>query len=695
MADPTTHTETSPPALTAELAVSRASWLVEALGTALGVSCDPERTHRQARELVGARRTLNSAELLELVRAVARGSHLVLEEAQPGALDKQLPLAGLDLVVMACRGSEVLVHRADSETWEPAALVLGGPGPWLTATPAAPLAGLQSPAHHHATPWQRLAALMHLERDDLWVIAIYAAVVGLLTLAAPVAVQSLVTTVAFGTLLQPIVVLSLLLLTALSFQAALKALQARVVESVQERLFVRTAMDLAWRLPRVKREEAHDFGPEMVNRFFDVMTAQKTAATLLTDGLATVLQIGIGLLVLAFYHPALLAFALALVALLTALLVLPARRGLSTSISESVAKYEVAGWLEELARMPSAFRGAGAQFAVERADALTRRYLGARRKHFMVVYGQTVGSLGLQVLASAALLGLGGWLVVQRQLTLGQLIAAELIVAAVAASIAKLGKLLDGLYDLLTALDKLGHLVDLPTEDPERGEPVPGDGPVKVQLQGATDGDCAPLDLEIPGGARLAVTGAEGHPLGEWLAGLRLPREGAVVLNGVETARARTPQLRETLALVRRGDHFAGTILDNVTVGRPGISAAEARTALERVGLLDEVRALPEGLDTELAHDGAPLGPSQIARLLLARAMAGQPRLIVVDESLEVIEPLARARCVSALTRPGAPWTLVALVTEPSVALARGCSQLLSLDTLAPPRLPQPKEAAS
>lgn len=676
--------------LTAEEAVARLTWALEGLSGAVGVELDPVATSGLVRGALEGRTTVSTAALFPLLRTCLERARLVPADAAPpgGTLaTTELPLldVGGGLAVLSRRGADFEISRPGQPTeWRSAAatdeLLAASPGPWLTAAPATPLEELA----HHPSPFERLRALMHLERDDLWIVVVYAATVGLFTLATPVAVQSLVSSVAFGTLLQPIVVLSLMLLVALGFQATLKALQARVVESLQQRVFVRTALDLAWRLPRVKPEAAEQgFGPESVNRFFEVVTLQKTAGVLLTDGIAALLQIAIGLLVLAFYHPALLAFDLVLVVLVFTLVWVPAKRGLSTAIDESHAKYEVAAWLEQLARPGALFRArGGAAFATARADALTRRYLNARGAHFRVLFGQTVGVLGLQVLASAALLGLGGWLVVQRELTLGQLVAAELIVAAVTSSVAKLGKLLDSAYDLGTSVDKLGHLLDLEIEALEQGEQVPGQGGVRVEVVGASDGTSPPLSLTVSAGDRVAVSGAQGSLIGEWLAALRVPLQGYVTYNGVETRRARSPALREHVAWIRRGDLFEGTVLENVTAGRETVTALEARAALERVGLLAELRALPEGIDTRLYHHGAPLSPSQQTRLLIARAIAGSPRLIVVDESLEALTAEHRTRCVQALTRDGAPWTLIALVNEPQVALARACSTHLSLEEL-------------
>jgi ABC-type bacteriocin/lantibiotic exporter with double-glycine peptidase domain len=666
----------------------RLVWATELLAPVVGVELDPVEVRRLARASLEGRSVAEATSRVAALRSVLEACRLVPRDA-PERLDPletvELPAVSLStsgLAVLHREGGRVELARPDAPArWvaltEARASVALDPGPWLTVAPATPLEALAS---HHA-PGARLAALLHLERDDLQVVVIYAATVGLLSLATPIAVQSLVGSVAFGTLLQPIVVLSLLLLTALGFEAVLKALQARVVESLQQRVFARAALDLAWRLPRVKPEAAEQgFGPETVNRFFEVVTIQKTAGVLLTDGIATVLQVGIGLLVLGFYHPALLAFDLVLVALLALVVWGPSKRGLDTSIDESVAKYEVVAWLEQLARPGSVFRSqSGATLAAERTDALTRRYLRARSSHFRVLFGQTLSALGLQVMASAALLGLGGLLVVRRELTLGQLVAAELIVAAVANSISKLGKLLDSGYDLLTSVDKLGHLIELEVEDPHRPEHVPGQGAVRVEVQRARDEGEQPVSLEVGAGARVAIVGAQGHRLGEWLAALRLPGSGTVTINGVETSRARAPGLREAVAFVRRGDLFEGTVLENVTAGRDQLTASEARAALEKVGLLDELRALPEGLDTHLSSTGAPLDAGQALRLIVARALVASPRLVVVDESFDGLDAARRAQCVAALTRPQAPWTLVALVNDAESPLARACDTTRSL----------------
>ncbi|HEU4533653.1 MAG TPA: ATP-binding cassette domain-containing protein, partial [Polyangiaceae bacterium] len=411
-----------------------------------------------------------------------------------------------------------------------------------------------------------MRALLRAERSDVWVVVAYAVTIGLLSLAVPVAVQSLVNTVAFGSLVQPLVVLTLLVLAGLGFANALRALQARVVELIQERLFVRAAADLAFRLPRAEAFGGHH-GPELVNRFFDVLTVQKGAASLLLDGLAIVLQTAIGMLLLAFYHPLLLAFDVVLLGAVAFLLLVLGRGATGTAVEESKAKYAVAAWLEELARHPAAFKGpGGSSFALGRVDALCRRYLGARRRHFRVLFRQIVGALTLHAVASAALLGIGGWLVLARQLTLGQLVAAELVVSAVVAGVAKFGKHLETYYDLLAAVDKLGHLVDLPLEREGGDEPAPAKGAPAVEVRG--DGG---LHLALAAGERVALVGPNGSgksALLERLYGLRGAAGGALRFEGAPAADWSLDALRRRVALVRGHEVFEGTLADNVALGR-------------------------------------------------------------------------------------------------------------------------------
>lgn len=523
----------------------------------------------------------------------------------------------------------------------------------------------------HQTPWARTWTLIRAERQDLLVAIIYSIAIGLLSLALPVATQSLVNTVAFGTVLQPLVVLSLLVFAALAAAALLQCMRFGVVEMIQRRVFARLADQVADRLLRV-RLEAFDrqHGPELVNRFLDVVTVQKSVALLLVDGLSLLMQVVIGMLLLATYHPYLLAFDMLLLLLMGVVLFGFGRGAVRTSIAESYAKYDVLAWLEDIARHRSAFRSRSAdKYARNRTRALVTGYLRERSGHFRVLLRQLTGTLMLQACATSALLGIGGWLVIEGQLTLGQLIAAELVVSMIVNNLAKFGKSLESFYDLQAAMDKLGYLTDLPIER-TTGEPMQSSaGPAAVRLRDINFSYPGQPELlvaspiSIPPGARVAFHGRSGSgksTLLDLLFASRHPSSGSLELDGVDYRELRLPDLRDQIALVRDVDVFPGTVLDNV---RLGIDAdpLSVRRVLDNVGLLEEVSALPEGLSTVLSTGGAPLSPSQAMRLMIARALLSRPRLLLVDEVLDNIDDLQiRGPLIRTLFAADAPWTLVA-----------------------------------
>jgi ABC-type bacteriocin/lantibiotic exporter with double-glycine peptidase domain len=551
-------------------------------------------------------------------------------------------------------------------------------------------------AGDHPTPVQRLLLLLQLEAGDLWIIAVYALALGVLSLATPIAVQAMVNQVAFGQLLQPLVALLLVLLVLLGLAGGLRILQNIAVEILQQRLLVRSGLGLARLLPRVPLPVLREHGPDLASRFLEIAAVQKAAAGLLLDGLAIALQLLIGMAVLAFYHPLLLAFDVVLSGFVALILLGLGRAAVPTSIAESQAKYAVADWLAALCRHPLAFKFAdGPKVASARADALLCDYVHARRGHFRILLRQIIGSLTLQAVASVALLGIGGALVIAGQLTLGQLIAAELIVSALLAGIAKFGKHLEAYYDLLTALDKLGHLSDLEHERAD-GELLPEQlGGLQLQLSavaaGYPGGDIliSDINLQLPAGARVAIIGApqSGKTLmGELLTGLVPPREGALTYDGCDLRDLQLSALRAQIALVCAEEPalFAGTVAEILCgagerrsgpVSRtPG--RGELRAALSAVGLWPARRAFKDGLDTALG-DGAPsLSRDERWRLQLARVLVQRPRLVVIDKTTPSGGPQDDA--TAALLYSELPFTVV-LCTAPGDPLLARCDEVYQI----------------
>lgn len=523
-------------------------------------------------------------------------------------------------------------------------------------------------------PLGQLLRLLRPDLTDIVVVGIFSLVVGLLSLATPITVEALVNTVTFGRYLQPLVVLAIMLFAFLGFAALLKGLQTYIAEIMQRRVFVRVVMQLAEKLPRVKRDAfAEQHGPEMINRFFEVITVQKSAALLVLDGIAIVITAIIGMIVLAFYHPYLLGFDLLLMGSVAFAVFALGRGAVDTAINESYKKYAVASWLEQLAMFPTTFKlDGGRQRARERADELTVDYLKARQNHFAILIRQIIFSLALQAVAGASLLGIGGFLVINGQLTLGQLVAAELIVAVIVGSFAKLGKHMESYYDLLAACDKLGHLFDLPTErdegvNPQRLSLGARVALHRVTLQGGHHGATAPhasnpLSLVIEPGERVAISGPPGsgksHLL-EMLYALDDPAHGYIEFDALDLRSVSPAALREQVALVQSIEVFEGTVAENIDLGRAGINYEDVRQVLEDLDLWNEVMHLPEGLQTKLSPTGNPLSGSQLIRLALARALVSKPRLMMVDTILDQLADHQLRRVLDALTSADRSRTLI------------------------------------
>ncbi|MEL6712926.1 MAG: ABC transporter ATP-binding protein, partial [Planctomycetota bacterium] len=563
---------------------------------------------------------------------------------------------------------------------------------WIVTDPATPHESAVSDAASGKalTPVRRVRALLAPERGEIWAVVVFAVTIGVLSIATPVAVQAIVNSIALGGLLQLLVVVAILLAFALGFVAFMTAVQTWIVELIQRRLFLRTMADVAARLPRVSTEAlASGHGPELVNRFFDVVTVQKAASKLLIEALGTVLTIGAGLAVLAFYHPLLLAFDVVLIFATGLIVLAPLRRGQATAIQESTAKYAVVGWLEEIARNPNTFRAAGSeQWIYQRSDALGRTWLESRRRHFRTLFGQMIGGLALQVVASAALLTLGSLLVMQNSLTLGQLVAAELIVTTVVAGVAKLGRHLETWYDLTSGAFKLGKLLDVPLHEMQGEHPprsvVPG---ARLDFVGLGwngprgRGGASGVNATVEPGTSLGVLASSGSraSLAALLGRLRDPGEGSLRLDGRAYRDLARDAIQREVAVVDDAEVVRGTVRENVRLFRPHVSRDDVRRAIQLVGLERAVSELEGGLEAELHPATEVLSPDELVRLSVARALAGKPRLLVLGAALDRLPPLARTEMLAASALDDGSGPTVVLLTEDE-AFASRCDSVLRLD---------------
>ena len=366
------------------------------------------------------------------------------------------------------------------------------------------------------SPSQRLLALLAQDKKDLFILLLYTLLSSLFALSMPLASQALINTIASGFFLQPLIVLTSLVLGGLLFAGFIRVIELWLVEILQQRLFVSVALKLADHLPKVNLDALiESYPPELVNRYFDLMTVQKSLAKLLLTVPSSVVQMVLCMTIMALYSPYFILFGVFMTVALAIMLLL-GKNAVQESMTESKYKYKLASWLEDVARCQVGFKlNADPLFSLKQADALASNYVKARKKHFTILLRQLSWEFVVSAFALAGVLALGGWLVIQAKLSLGQLIAAELMAILTLAAVDKLVLSLETYYDLLTGLDKLGVLGDLP-EEASGNQPLvalPLGSGVSMTLKNVqfSYGQNVPLfekfNLVIPAHSRYAIVG--------------------------------------------------------------------------------------------------------------------------------------------------------------------------------------------
>lgn len=487
-----------------------------------------------------------------------------------------------------------------------------------------------------------------------------------------------------------VLLISLVVLGVLA-AGLMQANQMKVIEKIQQKIFVRYAFAFAERIPRLDLQQVNTFYlPELVNRFFDTVSLQKSLSKLLLELPTATIQILFGLLLLSFYHPAFIFFGLLLLATLWLIIYTSGSKGLRTSLAESTHKYALAGWFEELARVVQSFKfSLHTGLHLQKADDKAINYLGARRNHFRILLLQYRILILFKVVITAAILVVGVVLLLNQQINIGQFVAAEIIIITVINSVEKLIVNLDGVYDVLTAVEKVSKLTDKPVETSGTYElpPAGGVGVQGINLQfGYVPGKpvIKELSFAIGPGGKACICGADGSgksTLLKLLAGTYPDFSGSLLINGVPLANYDLVSLRsQTGILFPHENIFHGTLWDNIAMGNRAIDRSYVNYLTDRIGLASFIAGLRQGYDTELDPGGVRLPLNVVRKILLVRALAHQPRLLLLEEPWQGVEELYKAE-IQDLLLHHLPGTTV-LVATTDEAFADRCDQTIKLNPI-------------
>lgn len=526
-----------------------------------------------------------------------------------------------------------------------------------------------------------VAVILGPDRPFYAMAVIYGIGVSLLTLAVPISVQMLINTVANTSLAAPLVVLSLTLFGVLLVSALLTALRQHLMEIFGRRFYARLTAEIATRAIFAQNPFFQDDRrSDLFNRYFDITTVQKSIPSLLIGGFTILLQAASGFLLTAFYHPFFLAFNLVIIGAGITIWIIWGRSAMGSALALSHAKYDAAKWLEGLGSSNGFYKSErNVAHALQRSDGFTANYIDKSRRHFRRTFAQSIGFLMLYATASAALLALGGWLVIQNQLTLGQLVAAELVLSAIFVGLAQLGVYLNTFYDMFAAIEELAQFWDVPQEEIDGGLVPPADDGDFEFLQARCDVRSreVALNFAVPSGARVMAAAAD-PPLEAFV--LRLmkrhaePTSGIISFAGVDLAAIDGPWLRKEIMVLDRPTIVDCRLRDYLQLSAPEASPAEFLNVLELLDLDQSIARLPDGLDTEVTATGWPLSVPETMLLKLAGAVLGKPRVLVLSE---IYDAIPEARLQAALSTLPKASTVVYFSNRTSSC---GMSQFLWID---------------
>lgn len=539
------------------------------------------------------------------------------------------------------------------------------------------------------SPLQRFVNLLQLDKRDIKQIFYYAVFAGFVALSLPLGIQAIINLIQGVQISSSWIVLVALVTLGVAFQGALQLMQLRILENIQQKIFARASFEFVYRFPKIKISELDkDYPPELANRFFDTLTVQKGLSKVLIDFPAAVLQIVFGIMLLSFYHPFFIIYGLLLILLIYSVFKFTAKKGLETSLIESKNKYKVAHWIQEITRSLLSFKLSGkTSLAMERNDMLTKNYLDARESHFKVLLVQFIQMIGFKILVTAGLLIIGGLLVLNQRMNIGQFVAAEIIILLVINSVEKLIGGLETFYDILTSLEKIGQVVDKELEDHEGTDPFQSLQPVQTELEDIAyttpDGKevLKNINLTIAQKDRILLLGASGSgktTLLKLLSGIISPTSGALYINDTSIKGISPNIYRSHVGQVLPEQHpFEGTILENITFGNPSISAERVNEVLKQLGLMNFVKQQTDGLNTMLYPQGQHIPYTISKRIILARAIVHEPRLLFLKDPLEHFEAKEARDIVSYLTDDAHPWAIVVASGNP--IWKNQCDHILTL----------------
>ncbi|MEZ4839438.1 peptidase domain-containing ABC transporter [Flavobacterium sp.] len=541
------------------------------------------------------------------------------------------------------------------------------------------------------TPFKRFINLLKLDKKDIYQVFFYAIFSGIVSLSLPLGVQAIINLIQGGRVSLSWIILVIVVILGIIFNGVLRLMQLRITEIVQQKIFIRSSFEFSYRFPKIKYTEFHNnYPPELANRFFDTITVQKSVAKLILDYSESLLQIVFGLLLLSIYHPLFILFGLLLFIVLYLIFRISFESGLKTSLEESKYKYKVAHWIQEIARNYFGFKSKiESEFAMSKNNTLVAEYLNSRESHFDIIQRQFIQLIGFKALISAGLLLIGGYLVIEQQLNIGQFVAAEIIILLVINSVEKIIVGLETFYDVLTSIEKIGQVVDMEIEAEDNSQSNYCYKNIQFEIDqlnfafpDSNKKILNSISLQIKQGEKIYLDGKNGSgktTLLRILAGLIQNDGSSIYINDEHYNKINIGQYRSQIGIITQGQTlFEGSISENITFNNPTISTEKLKLILEKIKLAEVIKKMPKGLDEKIITEGKQLPSSLTEKILLARAIVNDPLVLFLENPFDKMDDDESKEIIDFILSNENNWTVI--VTSKNNYWKEKCNRIITLD---------------
>lgn len=541
-------------------------------------------------------------------------------------------------------------------------------------------------------PFKRFIDLLKPEKSFVFTIYIYAIFAGLISLSLPLGIQAIINLIMGGQVSTSWIILVFLVILGIIINGILQVRQLTINEVLQQKIFTRASFEFAYRIPRFKIDQVkHAYLPELINRFFDTMSVQKGLSKILIDFSTSFFQIIFALILVSFYHPFFIIFSFFLILLIFLIVRLTGPKGLKTSLQESNYKYETAHWLEELARNVESFKMAeDSKLPLEKNDKNTENYVNARRSHFDVIISQFSLMIGFKAVVAAGLLLIGGFLVIEQQMNIGQFVAAEIIVILVINSVEKMIFTIESIYDVLTAVEKIAVVTDKPLEEFLSGSHslIKSDGmAIKLKNINLKEEDTGhvflkDINLDIKSGEKIGIAGTSNAGksiLLQLISGWYNDYKGNIMFNGTALRDLNISEVRRNIGdCMSFGGIFQGTIEENINIGSPMSDLEEIQNAAKITGLDEYMDSEPLGFQRML-FPGDRTFPKKIKQQILwTRGILGRKTLILWEDIFGMISQDKKHKFTNYLNRKDNLQTVIMVSND--MRILENCDRVIGME---------------